>query len=189
MDNQESINTDIYEGERKQCKYNFKIGNIKLNLKNQNSREGYKIKANIEDIVAEAKRHKEEDDEFEMLIQTWTEFKRQIYCIKHSVEDDKSMSNSDKEQVFEIVNEYLTWAKGIPEPMELYKTEMEKFVDKIREYYPSVDEILTLNRLTRDFLKQYIAECENVWWKETRSIIEVEADTAYPYCVYKYNES
>ena len=44
MDNQESINTDIYEGERKQCKYNFKIGNIELNLERQNRRRGDKIK-------------------------------------------------------------------------------------------------------------------------------------------------
>ena len=34
IDNQQSISTDIYEGERKQCKCNFKIGNIELNLKN-----------------------------------------------------------------------------------------------------------------------------------------------------------
>ena len=44
QDNQKSLSVDIYEGERKQCKHNFKIGNIKLNLKNQNSRQGYKMK-------------------------------------------------------------------------------------------------------------------------------------------------
>ena len=38
IDNQQSISTDIYEGERKQCKCNFKIGNIELNLKNQHRR-------------------------------------------------------------------------------------------------------------------------------------------------------
>ena len=44
QDNQKSVCINIYEGERKQCKYNFKIGNIILHLKNQNSRAGYKIK-------------------------------------------------------------------------------------------------------------------------------------------------
>ena len=49
------------------------------------------IQANIEDIVAEAKKNKEEDDEFEILIETLYEFERQIYRIKHSTEDDKSV--------------------------------------------------------------------------------------------------
>ncbi|PAV78710.1 hypothetical protein WR25_11631 isoform B, partial [Diploscapter pachys] len=44
QDNQKSVNINIYEGERKQCKYNFKIGNIKLDLKNRNSRRGYETK-------------------------------------------------------------------------------------------------------------------------------------------------
>ena len=49
------------------------------------------FQANIENIVAEAKRYEEEDYEFQMLILTWAEFERQIYRIKHSTEDDKSV--------------------------------------------------------------------------------------------------
>ena len=44
------------------------------------------------------------------------------------------MNNDNKEKIFEIVNEYLEWAKEIPKPMELYKTEMEKFAKEIKEY-------------------------------------------------------
>ena len=44
------------------------------------------------------------------------------------------MNNNDKEQIFEIANEYLGWAKGIPEPMELYETKIEEFSKMIRKY-------------------------------------------------------
>ena len=44
------------------------------------------------------------------------------------------MSNGDKERIVEIVNEYLEWAKEIPEPMELYEEKMKEFANKIRKY-------------------------------------------------------
>ena len=44
------------------------------------------------------------------------------------------MNNDNKEKIFEIVNEYLEWAKEIPKSMELYETKMEEFADMIREY-------------------------------------------------------
>ncbi|PAV89605.1 hypothetical protein WR25_19648 [Diploscapter pachys] len=112
IDKQESMSSDIYEGERKQCKYNFKIGNIKLNLKNQNSRKGYEIK----------------------------------------------ISNGDRKKIFKLVNEYLEWAEEIPEPMELYETKMKEFAKEIRKYYPSVDETIALNKLTRDFQRTNVSD-------------------------------
>ena len=46
QDNQKSVYNNIYEGERKQCKYKFKSGNIELNLENQH-RRGDNIKVSI----------------------------------------------------------------------------------------------------------------------------------------------
>ena len=44
------------------------------------------------------------------------------------------MNNDNKEKMFEIVNEYLEWAKEIPKSMELYETKMKEFAKEIREY-------------------------------------------------------
>ncbi|PAV90744.1 hypothetical protein WR25_01607 [Diploscapter pachys] len=147
QDNQKSVSTDIYEGQRKQCKYNFKIGSIKLNLKNQNSRRGYEMKGNIEDIVAEAKRNKEEDDEFEIHSKIWSEFNRQIYRIKHSTEDDGSMSKGNKEKILGKVNEWIVWADNFSKSMEEnmkkieeHKKEMEEYKKKMEEYKKEMEE-------------------------------------------------
>lgn len=50
-DNQESVFSGIYEGERADIKNNFKIGEVGLRLENKKAKQGYKLKVIEQSLV------------------------------------------------------------------------------------------------------------------------------------------
>ncbi|PAV58113.1 hypothetical protein WR25_25261 [Diploscapter pachys] len=127
IDRQCEAITGIYQGERKICKYNYKIGNIKLKLNGETSKRKDKIKT-IYRV-----------DENGLLSVTSIEVKNTRNTAPIEIQYDgfphTDMCEQNKFEFSKIANEYLGRSEKLPERIESKEIELKEILLKEIELY------------------------------------------------------
>jgi L1 cell adhesion molecule like protein len=96
--------------------------------------KGRLTEQDIEDMIANSEKYKEEDQKIKLRIEARNDFENYIYSFKNSINDSKKLEEEDKKKGNDILEEGIKWLdENDNVEVEEYNTKKREYEDKMRD--------------------------------------------------------